>query len=155
MDNIDGYPTSELAIIIIRRIRMNITGIVNIVCFYVLVASGETLNGIARTVFLNKRIGVVRAKRVSMLSALLICLLICYLYVPKMRINSDSGLLFLGIFLSLFMLFFDIALGRFVMKAKWSTVFAEMNIFKGNLLAVGAIVMAFCPLLSAKIPRIF
>jgi hypothetical protein len=53
------------------------------------------------------------------------------------------------------MLFFDIALGRFVMKVKWSTIFAEMNIFKGNLLAVGAIVMAFCPLLSAKIPRIF
>lgn len=46
---------------------MNITGIAYIACFYVLVASGETLNGIDRTVFLNKRIGVVRAKRVSML----------------------------------------------------------------------------------------
>ena len=94
---------------------MNFTGIAYIACFYVLVASGETLNGIARTVFLNKRIGVVRAKRVSMLSGLLICLLICYFYVPQMGINSDSGLLFLGISLSLFMLFFDIALGRFVM----------------------------------------
>ena len=134
---------------------MNITGIAYIVCFYVLVASGETLNGIARTVFLNKRMGVVRAKRVSMLSGLLICLLICHFYIPQMRINSDSGLLFLGISLSLFMLFFDIVLGRFVMKVKWSTIFAEMNIFKGNLLAVGAIAMTFCPLLSAKIPRIF
>jgi hypothetical protein len=97
---------------------MNITDIAYVACFYVLVASGETLNGIARTVFLNKRIGVVRAKRVSMLSGLLICLLICYLYVPQMGIHSDSGLLFLGISLSLFMLFFDIALGRFVMKVK-------------------------------------
>jgi len=92
LDNNDWYPTFESEIIIIRRIRMNITGIAYIVCFYVLVASGETLNGIARTVFLNKRIGVVRAKRVSMLSGLLICLLICYLYIPQMGINSDSGL---------------------------------------------------------------
>jgi hypothetical protein len=53
------------------------------------------------------------------------------------------------------MLIFDIVLGRFVMKAKWSTIVDELNIFKGNLLAVGVIVMAFCPLLSSKIPRAF
>ncbi|PKN70025.1 MAG: hypothetical protein CVU54_08325 [Deltaproteobacteria bacterium HGW-Deltaproteobacteria-12] len=134
---------------------MDITDIVKIVSLYILVASGETLNGIARTVYLNKRIGTRKAKRISMLSGLLLCLLICYLYVPQMNINSDKNLLFLGISLSLFMLTFDIVLGRFVMKAKWSTILAELNIFRGNLLAVGAIVMAFCPLLSSKIPRFF
>jgi hypothetical protein len=134
---------------------MDITDIVKIVCLYVFVASGETLNGIARTIYLNKRIGVMNAKRVSMLSGLSLCLLICYLYVPQMNINSDRNLLFLGISLSLFMLIFDIVLGRFVINAKWSTIVDELNIFKGNLLAVGAIVMAFCPLLSSKIPRVF
>jgi len=134
---------------------MDINDIVKIVCLYVLVASGETLNGIARTVYLNKRIGVRKAKRISMLSGLLLCLLICYLYVPRMNINSDRNLIFLGISLSLFMLLFDIVLGRFVIKAKWSTIIDELNIFQGNLLAVGAIVMAFCPLLSSKIPLFF
>jgi hypothetical protein len=134
---------------------MNLTDIVYIVCLYVLVAAGETLNGIARTVFLNKRMGIVRAKRLSLLSGLLICLLICYLYVPQIMIHSVNGLISLGISLSLFMLAFDFTLGRFVMKAKWSTIFSELNIFEGNLLAVGAIVMVFCPLLSTKIPRVF
>jgi hypothetical protein len=148
-------PHAQPKSFIVRGLRMDINDIVKIVGLYVLVASGETLNGIARTVYLNKRIGVRKAKRISMLSGLLLCLLICYLYVPQMNINSDRNLIFLGISLSLFMLLFDIVLGRFVFKAKWSTILNELNIFQGNLLAVGAIFMAFCPLLSSKIPRVF
>ena len=148
-------PHIQIKSVIVRGLRMDINDIVKIICLYILVASGETLNGIARTVYLNKRIGVMKAKKVSMLSGLSLCLLICYLYVPQMKINSDRSLIFLGISLSLFMLIFDIVLGRFVFKAKWSTILNELNIFKGNLLTVGAIVMAFCPLLSSKIPRVF
>ena len=95
------------------------------------------------------------AKRVSMLSALSLCLLICYFYVPILGITSDNGLVFLGVTLSSFMLVFDIVIGRFVAKAQWSAILDELNIFKGNLLGVGMVVMAFCPLLSSKIPRIF
>jgi hypothetical protein len=47
---------------------------------------------------------------------------------------------------------FDLLLGRFVAKAKWSAIIDEFNIFKGNLLGIGMIVMTFCPLLSSKIP---
>lgn len=134
---------------------MDIYTIIKIVCFYVLIAAGETLNGIARMVYLNKHLGVMSAKRISMLSALSLCLLICYFYVPIMGIATDEGLVFLGMSLSTFMLVFDIILGRYVAKAKWSAILDELNIFKGNLLAVGMVVMAFCPLLSSKIPRIF
>ncbi len=128
--------------------------IVKIACFYVLVASGETLNGIARTVFLNKRLGIANAKRVSLVSALALCLMICFFYVPILNIHSDRGLIELGISLSLVMGVFDVVLGRFVMKAKWSTIFDEFNLLKGNLLAVGMVVMTFCPLLSSKL-RVF
>jgi len=109
------------------------------------------LNGIARTVFLNKRMGIPNAKRLSMVSALSLCLTICYFYIPTLNIHSDRGLIMLGISLSLFMLMFDVVLGRFVMKAKWSTIFDELNLLKGNLLVPGMVVMAFCPLLSSKI----
>ena len=125
-----------------------------VICFYVLIASGETLNGIARTIFLNKRVGVPNAKRLSMISALSLCLLICYLYVPLLHIKTERGLLFLGISLSLFMLAFDLVLGRFVAKARWETILDEFNIFKGNLMAIGMIVMAFCPLVSSRITQI-
>ena len=42
---------------------MDLYDITRIVCFYVLVASGEMLNGIARTLYLNKRMGVMNAKK--------------------------------------------------------------------------------------------
>lgn len=134
---------------------MDMSSIIKIVCFYVLIAGSETLNGIARMVYLNKHLGVIPAKRLSMLTALTLCLLICYFYVPIIGITTDKGLVFLGISLSLFMLAFDIFIGRFVAKAKWPVILDEFNIFKGNLLAVGMVVMAFCPLLSSKFPRIF
>jgi hypothetical protein len=134
---------------------MDIYNFTKIICFYVLVAAGETLNGIARMVYLNKHLGVMSAKRLSMLSALSLCLLICYFYVPIIGITTDKGLVFLGTSLSLFMLVFDIIIGRYVARAEWSAILDELNIFKGNLLAVGMVVMAFCPLLSSKIPRIF
>ena len=130
---------------------MELFTITKIICFYILVASAETLNGIARTVFLNKRVGAPKAKRLSMISALSLCLLICYFYLPLLQISSDRGLLLLGISLSSFMAVFDIVLARFVARARWETILDEFNIFKGNLLAVGMVAMAFCPLLASRI----
>lgn len=133
---------------------MDFYEIAKIACFYVLVASGEMLNGIGRTLYLNKRMGVIKAKRLSILPALFLCLLICYFYAPIIGITTDIGLLLLGISLSAFMLLFDIVLARLVMKARWSTIIDELNIFKGNLLGVGLMVMACCPLLASLLRRV-
>lgn len=132
---------------------MDVYFITKLICFYVLIASGEMLNGIARTVFLNKKYGISKAKRLSMISALYLCLLICYFYVPLIPVKTDKGLLFLGVSLSVFMLVFDITMARFVVKARWETILDDFNIFKGNLLSAGLIVMALCPLLSSRIPQ--
>jgi hypothetical protein len=133
---------------------MDIFTLIKLFCFYILVASTEMLNGIVRTIFLNKRVGAANAKRMSTLSALSLCLLICYFYVPLLHIRTDRGLIFLGISLSAFMLVFDLVVGRYVVKARWRTIFDDFNVFRGNLLAIGLILMAFCPLLSARISRI-
>jgi hypothetical protein len=134
---------------------MDFTAFIKIACFYVFVAASETLNGIFRTIYINKRLGIQNAKRVSMLSALTLCLLISYWYVPIIGISSDAGLVALGISLSLFMILFDVVLGRFVMKASWATIADEFNLAKGNLLGIGMVVMALCPLLAAKLQRFF
>lgn len=130
---------------------MGIVTLIKLVCFYILVASGEVLNGIFRTVCLNKRFGIAWARRISMVSALSLCLLICYFYVPLFPIGTDEGLLWLGISLSLFMLVFDLVVGRLVLKARWKTILDDFNIFRGNLLAVGLVLMAFCPLLAVRL----
>jgi hypothetical protein len=133
---------------------MDLIGFTKTVCFFILVAAGETLNGILRTLYLNRRFGAATAKRISMLPALLLCLLICYLYVPMLGISTDTGLVLLGISLAAFMLFFDIVMGRCVARASWSAILDDFNIFKGNLLAAGMVAMAFCPLLASRLPRI-
>ena len=121
---------------------------------FILVAASEMLNGIARTLFLNRRVGAANAKRLSLLPALVLCLLICFYYVPFLRIRTDGGLLLLGVSLSLFMGSFDVAVGRFVVKARWETILADFDIRKGNLLGVGLVAMAFCPLLAMRIARL-
>jgi len=128
--------------------------ILHVAGLFILVAASEMLNGIFRTVFLNRRFGVMNAKRISLLPALALCLLICYYYVPLLQIKTDLGLLVLGISLSLFMGLFDIAVGRFIVKARWETILDDFDIRKGNLLALGMAAMAFCPLLAMKIAHI-
>ena len=127
--------------------------ILHVAGLFVLVAASEMLNGIARTVFLNRRVGVVNAKRISLLPALALCLLICYYYVPFLHIRTDTGLLVLGVSLSLFMGMFDIVVARFIVKARWETIMDDFNIRKGNLLGLGVVAMAFCPLLASRMGR--
>jgi len=132
---------------------MTATFILHIAGLFVLVAASEMLNRIARTIFLNKRVGVMNAKRISLLPALALCLLICYYYVPFLHIRTDGGLLLLGVSLSLFMGMFDIVVARFIVKARWETILDDFNIVKGNLLGLGMVAMAFCPLLASRIGR--
>ena len=82
-----------------------------------------------------------------------LCLLICYYYMPFLHIRTDGGLLVLGISLSLFMGLFDIIVARFIVKARWETILDNFNIVKGNLLGIGLVAMAFCPLLATRIGR--
>jgi len=132
---------------------MTLTFIIHVAVLFVLVAASEMLNGIARTIFLNRRVGVMNAKRISLLPALALCLLICYYYLPFLNIRTDAGLILLGIALSLFMGLFDIIVARFIVRTRWETILDDFNIRKGNLPGLGMLVMAFCPLLASRIGR--
>jgi hypothetical protein len=76
---------------------MTATFLLHAAGFFVLVADYEMLNGIARTVFLDKRVGVASAKRFALVPVLALCLPICYYYVPFLHNRTDGGLLLLGI----------------------------------------------------------
>jgi hypothetical protein len=124
--------------------------LIDTLLLFLFVASTETLNGIARTVYLNKRVGAKKAKQISMVSALLLCFLICCWFISIRNIDYDLDLILLGCGLSTLMAAFDILLGRFVIKAKWRTILEEFDPTKGNLLTIGMIIMALCPLLASK-----
>jgi len=125
-----------------------------ILSYYILVAAGEVINGVIRSMYMNARVGVKTAKQISMISGLLICLVITFLYLPFFIGSSESELIRIGIGLSAFMLAFDVSLGRFVLKNKWGAIFNEFNIVKGNLLFLGLIIMALIPWLAYKLHRV-
>jgi len=134
---------------------MDIYGILRIFGLYLLVASTEMLNGIIRARYLNRRLGLKNAKRLSLIPALLFCLLICFFYVPAMHVQHDSGLILLGVSLAAFMFTFDVLLGRFVIKMPWRKILEDFDLRQGNLLAVGLALMALCPWVAMLLRRSF
>jgi hypothetical protein len=129
---------------------MTATFLLHAAGFCVPVADSEMLNGIARTIFLDERVGVASAKRFALVPALALCLLICYYYVPFLHNRNDGGLLLLRISSPSSWGFSDVIVDWFVVKIRWEAILDDFDVRKGNLLALGMVAMAFCPLLAIE-----
>ena len=112
-------------------------------------AGTEMLHGIARVKYVVPRIGRERAQRWSIVSGSLLAFCICFAVVPTTGVRSREGLLALGAVLAAFMAAFDAAVGRYVAKRPWKAVRDDFNPTKGNLLAVGLVVLTFSPVVVA------
>lgn len=110
-------------------------------------AGTEMLHGIARTVWLAPRIGKERAIRVSIVSGSLLAFAVCFFLVPPIGLRDPLSLLGLGLFVSLFMAGFDVAVGRFLLKFPWPRIFRDFNPASGNYLLIGLLLLVFFPLL--------
>jgi hypothetical protein len=113
----------------------------------VMLASAETLHGIARTVFVAPRIGKERAIKLSALTGTLLAFLICLVWVPGVGLTSAAQHAVLGVVLAGFMACFDIAIGRFVMRRKWSKIRPDFDPRTGNFLLFGLVALALIPML--------
>lgn len=112
-----------------------------------MLASAETLHGIARTVLVVPRIGKDRATRWSVLTGSLLALAICAWMVPPMRLHGTGAHLLLGLFLAAFMAAFDLAIGRLVMRKAWHKLWPDFDPRTGNFLSLGLAFLAVAPLL--------
>lgn len=124
---------------------------IKIFCLCLLLASVETLHGIARTIFVVPKIGNKRAKQYSVISGTLLAFAVCYIMVPWLDINVEYQLLLVGIVLAVFMASFDIILARFVVKLKWKIIINDFNPVKGNYLIFGLIVLIIIPYVVMKL----
>jgi hypothetical protein len=111
----------------------------------VVLAGAETLHGIARTVLIAPRIGKARAIQLSVVSGSALAFGICYLLVPSIGAVGwrQHGLLGLGI--ASFMAAFDVAIGRWVMRFKWSRIGQDFDPRSGNYLSIGLLLLVFMP----------
>lgn len=115
----------------------------------VALAGAETLHGIARTLWLNPRLGKARALKFSVFSGTLLAFGVCQLAVPGIGLQTVPGHLALGLVLAAFMASFDALLGRFVMHRPWAKVAQDFQPSTGNFLVYGLLALTLLPLLVA------
>jgi hypothetical protein len=126
---------------------MSSDSVLRILALCVALASTETLNGIARTVFVVPRIGKKRALKVSIVSASLLAFIVCYLLVPGVGLSTVDEHFYLGLFLASFMALFDIAMGMLLLRRSWRKAFSDFNPLTGNYLIIGlALLVVFPPI---------
>jgi len=111
-----------------------------------LLASAETLHGIARTVLIVPRIGKARALKLSAITGTVLAYAICCVQVPDIRLQTAQEHLVLGLFLALFMAAFDIAMGRWLMRKSWRKIWPDFDPRTGNHLSYGLLALCFAPL---------
>lgn len=111
----------------------------------ILLASAETLHGIARTVLLAPRVGKVLARQLSVVSGTLLAFGLCWVFVPALGAAGLAQHLLLGLGLASFMGAFDIGIGRLILRLSWARIWQDFNPRHGNYLSVGLIVLVFIP----------
>ncbi|HEX5355310.1 MAG TPA: hypothetical protein VFW93_03770 [Aquabacterium sp.] len=111
-----------------------------------LLASAETLHGIARTVLVTPLIGKERAVKLSAVTGTALAFAICFMQVPGIDLRSASAHLALGAGLAFFMAAFDICIGRLLMHKQWKKIWPDFNPHTGNYLLFGLVCLCFMPL---------
>lgn len=119
------------------------------------IAVAETANGIARVKLLNRRFGDRGARRVGVLTGSAIIFLIGWVSLPWIGPANARESLLVGVCWLALMLGFDIGFGLLVFRVSWRRIAADFNLLKGNLLALGMMVLLVTPFTVAKMRGMF
>jgi len=125
--------------------------LINTLALCLLLASAETLHGIARTLWVAPRLGKARAQRWSVLSGSLLALGLCAWRVPGFGLQGDGPHLLLGLVLAAFMASFDVALGHWVLRRPWAKALQDLDPRQGNLLLLGLLALSLSPWLVMRL----
>ena len=106
-----------------------------------LLALGEVVNGNIRVRILHKFYALKRAKTLSLFSGTAIIYAIAWITLPWINPISYLDCLNVGLVWLTIMLSLDIVVGRYVFKYKWHKILDDFNLFKGNLLSVGMLLL--------------
>ena len=126
---------------------MSSDALLRIAALCVVLASAETLHGIARIKLVIPHLGKERATKLSAVTGTVLALAICWLLVPGIGLHSARAHLFMGVVLAAFMASFDIAIGRWLMRKSWTKIWPDFDPRTGNYLLFGLLALCFIPLL--------
>lgn len=119
--------------------------LLHIAALCVLLASVETLHGIARTVWLVPRVGKARALKLGIVSGTALAFAACYAMVPGMHLRGLLPHLAVGAVAAGFMAGFDVALGCLLLRKPLRRVLEDFDPRTGNYLLYGLAGLALAP----------
>lgn len=117
---------------------------------WVIIALAETLHGILRVRFLNRRLGAHRANQIGVLSGSALILAIGWLLVPWIAPGSARECLAAGAVWLCLMLVFEFGVGHWYFGRPWQRLAEEFDFRKGGFLGFGMTVLFFTPLIIAR-----
>jgi hypothetical protein len=121
---------------------------------WLLIALLETLQGIARTLWLAPVVGDLRARQLAIVFALAIIFAVAWLTARWLRAPGTERKLAVGAIWLALMAGFDVALGRWVFGFSWERVLQDFNPAAGGLLAFAMLPILFAPWLAARWRRV-
>ena len=126
---------------------------VRIASLCIMLASAETLHGIARATLLVPGIGKRMALKVAIITGSALAFCVCYFLVPGIGYSGTTELVGLGILIALFMSAFDIALARFLLKKPWRKALEDFDPRTGNYLLYGVLLLVTFPYLVMRLQQ--
>jgi len=111
----------------------------------------ESLHGILRQLVLAPMIGDGSARRVGVLSGLVLIFLTTLLSIRWIGAKRTRDLLLVGVLWAALTMTFEIALGRLVLGYEWERVTSDYDLSKGGFMALGLLCMIFVPLAAAAV----
>ena len=116
-----------------------------------LIALAEMIHGILRVALLNPLVGDRRARQIGVFTGSAIILVIAWLLSPWIHATRAGELLAVGFVWLVLLLAFEVAVGRWLMRAPWRRIASDFDLRRGGLLGIGMAVILVAPYLAARL----
>jgi len=117
---------------------------------FFLIALTETINGMFRVKVLQK-LSKKYAKTISFLLGSFAIIVLNLLLLPWIQPLNLAEAFFVGFIWGLLMIYYDIIVGKVLFKLSFERIMEDFNIFKGNLLSLGILLIMILPAVLFKL----
>jgi len=119
--------------------------LLKIIFAFIIIAFSETINGIFRVKYLHKKFKKKFARIFSFFTGLSMIILLSLIFVPWINPKTDLQAFSIGFIWAINIVLYDVLIGRFAFKLTWSKILDDFNLFKGNLLPIGIVIIMILP----------
>ncbi len=118
---------------------------------WLLIILAESVHGTIRQLFFAPIFGDFPARRIAVVTAMILIFIITYFSIRWINVPSTTSLLVIGSMWIILTVLFEFGLGIYVFEHTWQRMFEDYDILRGGLMGFGLLFMFFAPLLAEKL----